>query len=158
MSDQATCPTGHPIDPSWDVCPYCRLKLSDGVLKSPIPSYAGVGKTVGGIQPPKERVVKPIAGWLICLEGTQTGEDFRVRDGRNVIGTAADCDIVVFDHYASPRHAVIVVRHEEASMWLQDLESRNGTFVQDKRITKHQLVDGDEIRLAATRLRFKSAF
>jgi hypothetical protein len=40
-----------------------------------------------------------VVGWVVAMSGQQKGQDFRLHDGRNILGTAADCDIVIYDPY-----------------------------------------------------------
>jgi pSer/pThr/pTyr-binding forkhead associated (FHA) protein len=76
--------------------------------------------------------------------------------GRNVVGVAADCDIVLTDPYLSSKH--MVIRHENGEFMLIDLDSTNGTFVNDKRVNKQELIDNDKVRLGRTEMKFKSLF
>lgn len=95
-------------------------------------------------------------GWIVALGGAHRGHDFRLVTGRNVIGTAADCDIVLTDPYLSSKHAAI--RHENGRFTLIDLDSTNGTYLNDRRISKEELIDNDKIRLGRTELKFKSLY
>lgn len=95
-------------------------------------------------------------GWIVALGGAHRGHDFRLVTGRNVIGTAADCDIVLTDAYLSSKHAAI--RHENGRFTLIDLDSTNGTYLNDRRISKEELIDNDKIRLGRTELKFKSLY
>src|SRR5262245_32671009 len=104
----------------------------------------------------EETEFKPVVGWLVALNGTLKGHDFRIRDGKNVIGTAADTDIVLTDQYMSARHAVI--RHEEGMFVIVDLDSTNGTYVNDQRCSKEELIDNDRVRLGRTEMKFKSLY
>jgi hypothetical protein len=104
----------------------------------------------------EESEFKPVVGWLVALNGALKGHDFRIRDGKNVIGTAADTDIVLTDQYMSARHAVI--RHEEGMFVIVDLDSTNGTYVNDQRCSKEELIDNDRVRLGRTEMKFKSLY
>ncbi|MBM4319158.1 MAG: FHA domain-containing protein [Deltaproteobacteria bacterium] len=108
---------------------------------------------VDGIEEPLE-----VVGWVVALNGNHRGQDFRLHTGKNVIGTAADCDIVVTDPYLSSKHATI--RHDTAdgSFTIIDLDSTNGTYLNDKRISKDELIDNDTVRLGRTELKFKALF
>lgn len=97
-----------------------------------------------------------VVGWVVALNGAQRGRDFRLVTGRNVMGTAADCDIVLTDPYLSSKH--MAIRHEDGRFTLIDLDSTNGTFLNDKRCSKDELIDNDKIRLGRTELKFKSLF
>ena len=99
-----------------------------------------------------------VCGWIVALNGNHRGQDFRLVTGKNVIGTAADCDIVVTDPYLSSKHATL--RHDsgEGTFMLIDLDSTNGTFVNDKRASKEELIDNDTIRFGRTEMKFKALF
>ncbi len=117
---------------------------------------ANFGDKTQFIQVMDEPEFKPVVGWLVALNGSLKGHDFRIRDGKNVIGTAADTDIVLTDQYMSARHAVI--RHEEGIFVLVDLDSTNGTYVNDSRVSKEEIIDNDRVRLGRTELKFKSLY
>ncbi|MSQ82440.1 MAG: FHA domain-containing protein [Myxococcales bacterium] len=97
---------------------------------------------------------KPVVGWVVVLNGELRGRDFRLVDGKNTMGTAADCDVVLTDPYLSSKHTVI--RHENGVFTVSDLDSTNGSFVNERRITKYDIIDNDKIRLGRTELKFKS--
>jgi pSer/pThr/pTyr-binding forkhead associated (FHA) protein len=61
-------------------------------------------------------------------------------DGFYVIGRDRSCDIVIEDKTASRRHARLEVAGEVVV--IEDLDSRNGTFVQGKRVRKSRLFAG----------------
>ena len=71
----------------------------------------------------------------------------------NVIGTAADCDIVLTDKKISRKHATI--RYEGGEFQIADLDSSNGCFVNDEKIQKHDLIDNDIIKLGDIEFEFK---
>lgn len=68
----------------------------------------------------------------VRLEG-QTGDPVRLEVSPFVIGREADCDLVVDDPRASRRHAQLEVQ-PDGRVVLRDLDSANGTFVDDRRI------------------------
>jgi DNA-binding winged helix-turn-helix (wHTH) protein len=74
---------------------------------------------------------------------------------RNLIGR--DRDVAVFlDHRSVSRHhAAITISGDAAA--LEDLQSKNGTFLRGQRITgTAQLSDGDEIRIGTVLMVFRS--
>lgn len=120
------------------------------------PEPASFGDKTQFIQVMEEPGTKACVGWLVALNGALKGQDFRIVDGKNMIGTAADADIVLTDQYMSSRHAVL--RHEEGMFVLVDLDSTNGTYVNDQRVSKEELIDNDKVRLGRTELKFKSLY
>ena len=71
-----------------------------------------------------------------------------------VIGRGEDCDIVLPERQVSRHH--IRVYEENDAYYVQDLDSRNGTWVNGAQLKgTHRLEDGDQISLAlAIRLQF----
>lgn len=155
---------GSDLDPNWDMCPYCGTpagqvggapQIQVGV-PAPIDANSGektVAINLGDLDKKEQRSV---VGWIVAQNGNHRGEDFRIYDGKNILGTAADCDIVITDPYLSAKHATI--RHENGNFQVTDLDSMNGTFVNQKRCTKSDLIDNDTIRLGRTEFKFKSLF
>ncbi len=65
---------------------------------------------------------------------------------RLLIGRHPELDIVLRSPQASRTHAQIV--HIEGDYYLQDLDSKNGTLVNRRRIRWHRLAHGDHVRIA----------
>ncbi len=101
----------------------------------------------------------PVVGWLVALTGKHKGEDFRIREGKNVVGSAPTCDIVLTDEHVSSRHASInyIVRGDERVFVLHDLDSTNGTYLNDSEepVYHEELVDNDTITFGTTKCKFK---
>ena len=76
-------------------------------------------------------------------------------DGANIIGRAPDAGIQCEAAGVSRHHARIIVASGEAT--LEDLGSKNGTYVQNRRITSARLSDGDAIQLGKATLIFRAA-
>ncbi|MBN1978705.1 MAG: FHA domain-containing protein [Anaerolineae bacterium] len=70
------------------------------------------------------------------------------------IGRAPSNTIIVSDTYASSQHALLTWR--ESQWWLEDQGSRNGTLLNDTRITTPTVVSaGDVIGIGRTRLKLE---
>jgi len=97
----------------------------------------------------------PVVGWFVALTGEQKGEDFRVHDGQNVIGSAPDADIVLRDTAISGKHASL--RYKDQKFFLTDLDSSNGTYLNDSStpIAREELKDNDIVRIGEVSLKFK---
>jgi len=95
--------------------------------------------------------VKPC---LTVLTGGMSGHLFKVTKGDAVIGRAAQAELRVEDDGISRAHARI--RAETNRAWVEDLGSRNGTFVNGARISEPtELRNGDKIQVGrGTVLRF----
>jgi pSer/pThr/pTyr-binding forkhead associated (FHA) protein len=90
--------------------------------------------------------------YLKILEGAETGRDIIIREKRAVIGRN-EGDILIEDENISRKHAVIEVLSAE-NIFLRDLASTNGTFVNESQISQVHLKDGDIIGIGNTKMRF----
>jgi len=75
------------------------------------------------------------------------------------IGRAPDNEIIIQDDTVSGYHALItirpLVRNESANEYIiEDMNSTNKTFVNNKTVERHSLKEGDVIRVGETRLKF----
>jgi len=102
-----------------------------------------------------ERRKPPVVGWLVAINGEQKGEDFRIRDGQNILGSAPEAEIQIKDVTVSGKHASL--RYKEGKFYLVDLDSTNGTYLNDKpeAIAKEELKDNDTVRVGEVTLKFK---
>jgi DNA-binding winged helix-turn-helix (wHTH) protein len=77
-------------------------------------------------------------------------------DGANVVGRSPDATIHIDSPGLSRLHARVQV--SEGIAMIEDLDSKNGTYVNGTRIARAtRLSDGDELRLGALVLTFRSA-
>jgi diguanylate cyclase (GGDEF)-like protein len=91
---------------------------------------------------------------LTVLTGSAAGQLFRVKKGSLALGRAPTSEVRLDDDGVSRNHARI--RSETGRAWVEDLKSRNGTFVNGDRITSIvELHDGDKLQIGrGTVLRF----
>lgn len=91
---------------------------------------------------------------VVEMSGADAGRVHILTGTAMTIGRGAGCTLQIDDATLSRLHA----RVERVGLhWsIVDVESRNGTFVNHLRVTRHSLVHGDRIRLASgVRLQFQ---
>jgi two-component system cell cycle response regulator len=99
--------------------------------------------------PPKGEPGGRDRAYLIVLTGLNVGEMFKVGTDPLILGRGDRATVVIHDDAASRRHASI--RIDGGDAFIEDLRSRNGTFVNGARIEgRHLLSDGDKIQIGAT--------
>ncbi|MGE0546809.1 MAG: FHA domain-containing protein [Kofleriaceae bacterium] len=96
----------------------------------------------------------PIVGWIVPLNGNQAYQTFRLRSGGTKIGTAPPADVVINDGFMSTEHCQI--HTSPSGFTLIDSGSTNGSYVNERKVQKHELVDNDTFTLGKTTFRFKS--
>jgi hypothetical protein len=87
----------------------------------------------------------------------EEGAEYSLDSAAVTIGRAEQNDVVIdSDEFASARHARVEPRRD--GVWVHDLGSTNGTFVNGVRIDRpRKLVNGDVVRAGETELRFEDA-
>jgi pSer/pThr/pTyr-binding forkhead associated (FHA) protein len=90
------------------------------------------------------------------------GRYFAIPDGDSVvvlplagvtrIGRRASCDIVLDDSTVSRRHALVLERDGEPV--IADDRSRNGVYVNGRRVSQAPLRNGDEVQIGDRLMRF----
>ena len=176
------CNNGHQMEESWEICPYCQRTGfqnaggSPGAAKTRLESdqhpappvqsvplaqhvplaVAPLPGSIRKIVLLTERPQTSLAGWLVAMNGDQKGEDFRIREGQNSLGSSPGNDIVIHDPAVSGKHAII--RYKDQKFSITDLDSTNGTFVNASpdAISREDLHDNDMIRVGSVSLKFKS--
>jgi two-component system response regulator GlrR len=104
--------------------------------------------------PPEETRLSPLAlteksrsqPRLTWTDGE--GQQAAVIDGKVLIGSAPASGIVVHDPTVSRIHAELETRHD--GLWLRDVGSRNGTFVDGLQVTGARVPDKAKLRLGST--------
>ena len=105
------------------------------------------------------RATRKIMGWIISYDLDPMGIDYRIYEGRNILGSSTSCDItIVGDNSVSGTHCVILCRKNKFE--ISDEMSSNGTFLNNEELDSRQptkLNDGDEIKLGEkTMFKFKT--
>jgi DNA-binding winged helix-turn-helix (wHTH) protein len=96
-------------------------------------------------QPPRP----PVRYWLLW-----DTRQIALHEGENLIGRARDAEVWIDATGVSRRHARIRLEHGDATV--EDLGSKNGTYLHGKRIAAPTLLtDGDQIRIGSVLMTFR---
>jgi class 3 adenylate cyclase len=88
---------------------------------------------------------------LVVLNGTNAGTVFVLLEIPTVVGRSEESHLLILDPWISSMHAMFEKRGNE--IWVVDLDSRNGTFLGDERITEARITDGAVVRFGRTEVR-----
>src|SRR5580698_11620076 len=92
---------------------------------------------------------------LQALEAGAAGENITFEGARVVLGRHPECDIVLDAAAVSRQHAQILTEGED--YFIEDLHSRNGTFVNGRSIEGRQLLqNGDRLKICDLTFTFYS--
>ena len=121
------------------------------------------GETTEAYQVDETGELKPVdlqqvtgegATLVIRSGGGRSGEVFNASGERMTIGRSPDAEIFLDDVTVSRNHALLVRRRD--GLYIDDLGSLNGTYVNRRRIESHKLANGDELQIGKFKLTFLS--
>jgi serine phosphatase RsbU (regulator of sigma subunit)/pSer/pThr/pTyr-binding forkhead associated (FHA) protein len=88
------------------------------------------------------------------ISGPEPGRQFPLEGARTVLGRHPDCNIVIEVGAVSRHHAQVVMIDGE--YYVEDLSSRNGTFVNDRLLhSRHRLAEDDRLRVCDVSFAFR---
>jgi hypothetical protein len=134
-------------------CQRCGAFLSDGGKKEgDTTEVYQVGET-GELKPVDlDEVTGEGATLVIRSGGGRSGEAFPVGGERMTIGRSPEAEVFLDDVTVSRNHALLVRRRD--GLYIDDLGSLNGTYVNRRRIESHRLQNGDELQVGKYKLTY----
>src|SRR5437899_3537228 len=92
---------------------------------------------------------------LRFISGKYQGGEFPiVPDKQIVVGRSSDLDMVLVEDMVSRKHARIAMQQDQ--IWIEDLGSTNGTFVNGEKVKRARLKEGDRILIGTSILKLVS--
>ena len=89
---------------------------------------------------------------LRFISGKYQGGEFPLAGDRAiVVGRSSDLDMVLVEDMVSRKHARIAVQSD--GVWIEDLGSTNGTFVNGEKVNRSRLKEGDRILIGTSILK-----
>jgi diguanylate cyclase (GGDEF)-like protein len=94
-------------------------------------------------------------GCLVFIAGERIGRKLELRDGDLVVGRDPSSDVMINSDLVSRQHAKFVTQDDTTQ--LLDLDSTNGTYVNDERIRQRPLADGDRVAIGKVVMKYLAA-
>lgn len=163
------CPNGHYYQ--GEKCPYCKCSTGQSTETT-----TGSGETDADTKKTYIRTVfgdediynknyynknqygicvsKKIVGRLVTVYSENYVEEYKICEGRNLIGRDANCNITIADGMVSREHAILLYKHDVFK--IVDRYSSHGTYVNGVYIEDEpcDLNNGDIITIGKTQLKF----
>src|ERR1043165_1017833 len=89
---------------------------------------------------------------LVCQTGPKAGHEYPLTKDVTVMGRQSSCDVQILDNMSSRAHCQI--RRDGKLYSLVDLGSRNGSHLNDKKVSERQLAFGDRVRIGEAEYKF----
>ena len=85
---------------------------------------------------------------MVVLDSSNGGQEYSLSGPSFRIGRSRENELVLDEDQVSGHHALMF--YWEGVVWMEDLGSTNGVFVNGKRVTKKTLQPGDVIKIGLT--------
>jgi pSer/pThr/pTyr-binding forkhead associated (FHA) protein len=138
-------------------CQKCGAFLGDGPRESRGPE----GETTAAYEFDEGGELRPVdleqtaaegATLVIRSGGGRAGEAFELGEEQTRVGRSPESDVFLDDVTVSRNHALLVRRRD--GVYIDDLGSLNGTYINRRRIDSHKLADGDELQIGKYKLTY----
>lgn len=93
-----------------------------------------------------------VSARLVLPPGAANVTELQIEKDEISIGRGKDCDIVLDDKKASRKHAII--RRSGVNFSIKDLDSANGTYVNDEKVAERDLSGDDILKIGNVEFRF----
>lgn len=124
------------VSPSDSVCPSCGFKMAGSTQSfKPITNV-----DINAAAKDKEKTAS-----LRVVRGPQIGTIYTVSSKPKTIGRNPQCDIFLNDMTVSRQHATIYLN--DGGCFIEDSNSFNGVWINDKAVTRAQLLQGDVLQI-----------
>ena len=147
-------------------CPECGFVNAEGAnycqkCGAFLAEASAEGDTTAAYQLDETGELKPVdieqvsgegATLAIRAGGGRAGEIFAVAGEKMTIGRSPDAEVFLDDVTVSRNHALLVRRRD--GLYVDDLGSLNGTYVNRRRIESHKLANGDELQVGKYKLTY----
>jgi pSer/pThr/pTyr-binding forkhead associated (FHA) protein len=148
------CPECGFVNPEGaNYCQKCGAFLAGGEKQPGDTTAAYQLDETGELKPVDiQEVVAEGATLAIRSGGGRAGEVFELTGDRMRIGRSPDAEVFLDDVTVSRNHALLVRRRD--GLYIDDLGSLNGTYVNRHRIESHRLGNGDELQVGKYKLTY----
>jgi len=101
--------------------------------------YLSLAKIVQQNEPEKHltRIVVRTEGEIV--------KEYEFNAGRVIVGRSSDNEIYIRSKFVSRHHAQLII--DDTGCTIEDLNSTNGIFIEDQRVKKHRMLDGEIVSL-----------
>lgn len=146
----AKCIKGHIYNSNKKECPYC---VKTNIKSQEIEVSSTVSKTLVFI----EENIEAVVGWLVCIEGAKIGQDYKLYEGRNSLGSSLEEDICVLgdDNIEANSHLIITYNSKQRVFVISPGNTGSIVYVNKKAIYETTRIENfNLIEIGNTKLVF----
>lgn len=150
-------PQTAPIDAQNYMPP--QPQVAENVVPKTLPLDSKLSATTYKEDVINNKGIVEVRGWLVCLEGSKRGVDFKIRAEKNTIGRGQENDINLdFDSTISKGvNAVIAYDNRNNKFYLYQNASKNNIYFNNQLLLMPvELKDYDVLEIGETKMIFRS--
>ncbi|MBP7175471.1 MAG: FHA domain-containing protein [Thermoclostridium sp.] len=105
----------------------------------------------------KETGMDPVTGWLVCIDGSNKGKDYRLHSAKNMIGRSEKMDVCIAgdDTVSRDTHAIVSFEPRKGVFRIYQGESKSLVYLNGEEvINPEELKAYDCIEIGRTKLLF----
>lgn len=159
------CINGHYFDSAKDkTCPYCLDKKeatedasTSSVEIEKLEEDKGSDKGAEVVQEQRVQEFDPVTGWLVCIEGPDKGQDYKIKSEKNFVGRASNMDICIAgdSSVSKENHAIVSFNPKKRTFKVHPGEGRGLVYLNGDDIdAAKEIKSYDIIELGNTKLLF----
>lgn len=173
------CANGHFYDAErFDTCPHCNqtsvstvLQDEDGNKEYTMPLNPPSSNGLEGLKENNvtedgsqatigyfgDMTTEPVVGWLVAIAGSNFGQDFKLKTGRNFIGRSPEMDVAITGDSSISRdkHAIILYEPKSNVFLVQPGDAKELFYLNEKVVlTATEINAYDIISLGSSKLLF----
>lgn len=99
--------------------------------------------------------ITPIVGWLVYIENSITRSVYPIRQGKNLLGQGADCEVRIKQESIKRHHAILNISSQSISLHSAGSEGR---ILVNRNEGVQEIIDGDLITLGKVEFKFKCIY
>lgn len=112
------------------ICPYCNIETASKEKKELPPQEFDIESEL------LNEAIKPVCGWLVCIEGARIGKEYRIKEGKNFVGRADEMDIQILGDNKVSRinHTVVVYDPKKRNFVLLPGDAAGIAYLNDEAV------------------------
>ena len=136
---------GLPVDTGVELKPEDELRIGNRKLLLFDPKLR-IEQQLGEIKNAEQSLDSHLDWYLVTEHSKLKDRDFHIRKTPSIIGRSSNCTMAIPSKLLSRKHAELTCK--DGRLFIRDLNSANGCFVNGIRITSSELHRGDTLKLA----------
>ncbi len=155
------CENGHMFNSKryGNTCPYCDITVEQSPKKVEAPKMVNKSDDIEKTMPYWDEYEgeEPVVGWLVCIEGTSKGADYKIRTEKNFIGRSPEMHIQISGDNAISRrnHAIIIYDPKNRNFILKSGDASGLVYLNNEAVySSSELAAYDVIEMGRSKFIF----